>query len=156
MLTSSQLQALKTDILSKVGTGGPLQAAYAAGNDQGIADWYNQPASPVTKVWKPSVSIAELNSAIAWADMVGIPAARQTTYLAMTQAGSIDMTDAQVRQGLVEIFGNGSTSVTGITNVGRRDATNLELLFSTGTTTKTSQVFGQLLTNQDVAQALRG
>lgn len=144
-MTPAQLATLKVDIFSRW----PQQI----GNEE-IADFYNSVAVPTVNVWKPEVTITELNSAIAWPDMVSLTIEKQLAFQTMIWSFKIDMTDAQVRNGIDTIFGSVSASKAGIVNVGKRPATYLESLFSTGGATKVSQVFGYKLLPSDVAEAL--
>lgn len=149
-MTNAQLTTLKTDIQARPNlwtNGKPLLA------DADIAAFYNTLSA--VNIWRPSVTVRELNSAIAWAAMVAITQEKQLTYQSMIWANEIDMTDNQVRNGVTAVFGAGSTSETGIMAVGKRVATFLEALFSGGAgTTKVSTLFGVQLQSQDVTDAL--
>lgn len=156
MLTTAQLATLKTDILANAGAGGALETAVAIGDDVAVAAWYNDKANPAVKVWLPRVALDVLNSAIVWADFAALSVQKQQTYVAMSQAGFLDASDSQVRTGFGAIFGAGSASITNITAAVQRDGTRLEILFSTGSPTHVTSVFGYVLTHLEVAEALRG
>lgn len=153
MLTSAQLAILKTDIQSR-------PTLWANGTQQisneEVAAFYNSTASPAVNVWKPEVTVQELNSAIAWSDMVLISQEKQLAYQSMIWNFKIDMTDAQVRSGIDTIFGAGSASKAGINNIGKRNATYLEALFATGGATKVSSLFGYKLQPEEVSAAING
>jgi hypothetical protein len=149
-------------------------------NYQHIADWYNalaqagdaQPIAAPLALWKPVVSIAQLNSAIDWsADPTGggTPTASQATNLwlkwqSMCWSNQIDMTDPQVRQGVVSIWGNGSTSSLAIGAAGKQPGTRLEcLLASAGVgggsglgpaSARVSQVFGYRINGPEISDVV--
>lgn len=150
-MTTSQLATLKADIFSRPNLW--ANGTQQIGNEE-VAAFYNSTASPVVNVWKPEVSVQELNSAIVWSDMVLLSQEKQLTYQSMIWNFKIDMTDPQVRSGIDAIFGSGSASKTGINNVGKRNATYLEALFATGGATKVSSLFGYKLSGDEVAAAL--
>lgn len=152
-LTTAQLAVLKTDLQSRANLW--LNGTQVIGNEE-TAAFYNSVANPVVNIWKPDVTIQELNSAIAWADMVALPVEKQLTFQSMIWANTIDMTDNQVRTGIDTIFGSGSTSKAGINNVGKKQATYLEALFSTGGATKVSSVYKYQLQPSEVASAIYG
>ena len=156
MLTNTQFDTLKTDILANATAGGALETAVAIGNDVAVAAYYNALASPAVKIWLPRVTIDQLNGAVVWTDFVGLTALKQNTYIAMTQAGFVDASDAQVRSGFAAAFGAASASITAITAMAQRDASRLEALLSTGSGTRVTAVFGYVLMHLDVARALRG
>jgi hypothetical protein len=149
-------------------------------NYQHVADWYNalaqagdgQPIAAPLALWKPVVSIAQLNSAIDWsADPTGggTPTASQATNLwlkwqSMCWSNQIDMTDPQVRQGVVSIWGNGSTSSVAIGAASKQAGTRLEcLLASAGVggaaglgpaSARVSQVFGYRINGPEISDVV--
>ncbi|MFL6140933.1 MAG: hypothetical protein ACJ72N_03545 [Labedaea sp.] len=172
-----------TNTVTNVATGQPtaINALPDAGdNRQNIADWYNgiaqatdnQPIAAPLALWKPSMSIAQLNSAIDWtADPTGgaSPSAGQITNLwlkwqSMCWGNQIDMTDPQVRQGIVSIWGSGTTTSVAIGAGGKQAGTRLEcLLASAGVggaaglgpaAARVSQVFGYRISGPEVSDAL--
>jgi hypothetical protein len=150
-MTTAQIATLKADILSRPNLW--ANGTQQIGNEE-VAAFYNSTASPVVNVWKPEVTVQELNSAIAWSDMVLLTQEKQLTYQSMIWNFKIDMTDAQVRSGIDTIFGNPSSSRTGILNVGKRSATYFEALFATGGATKISSLFGYQLSPAEVSAAI--
>ena len=152
-LTTAQLTTLKADIQSRPSLW--ANGTQQIGNEE-VAAFYNSTASPVVNIWKPAVTVQELNSAIAWSDMVVVTQEKQLAYQSMIWNFSIDMTDAQVRAGIDSIFGAGSASKNGINAIGKRGATYLEALFSTGGATKVSSVFGVQLQAAEVSSAING
>jgi len=119
---------------------------------QGIADWYNQPAlagdnQPFANlnVWNPLTNILQLNSAIKWQTApVGATAADVTNSWLLWQtmiwsmgSGSLtvglDMGDASVRKGMLQVFGdvaNGSAAAIGAVGCGQQVGRNIELVCS--------------------------
>jgi hypothetical protein len=158
-LTPAQYSTLKTDITV---TRKPQFDAWISPpadkvDDQKIADFYNALASPTVNVWRPDVRVSELNTAIDWAAFNALDTQHQNGYMAMTQAGIVDTTAALVRKGFADIFTSGTTTANNILALVVRPATNLEVLFSTvAAGNRVTQVYGKVLTNIDVAIALRG
>lgn len=110
-----------------------------------IAGWYNltasaadaQPFADSLNVWKPVITIQEINDAVVWSqNPVGATAADQTNnwlrWQSMCWSSAISFTDAQVRSGVAAIWGSGSTTNTNLkaVGVGRRAGTRFELLFA--------------------------
>lgn len=146
-------------------------------NYQFIADWYNgvalagdaQPfAAPLT-LWKPLVTVQELNKAIAWGTNPAGATPQEITnswlkYQSMIWSSAIDLTDGQVRSGIASVFGaSGSTAVAiGTVGTGKQDGTRAELLYAGGSVggtqglgagARVTAVFGQKLTGPDIADA---
>lgn len=145
-MTPAQLAVFKTALLADVSQ----TADVAAGNHGKIAGYFNTvPASPVM-VWRPGISISELNTAVVWADYKALTVASQNTYMAMISSASIDATSPSVRAGFQAVFGAGAT-LTNLTAIAQRPATRLEALF---TVSGVSSVFSQKLTVDDVINAL--
>jgi hypothetical protein len=159
MLTDAQLATLRADIIAQGAPGGPLEVLYTTRQDNRIAEWYNVPASPAVKLWRPNVPVADLNDAIVWADFIGLSpngAQKQQAYMAMTQAGYIKATDPQVRSGMSAIFGAASASLTAITAASQRDGTRLEVLFAGAPQSgaRVSAVFGYEVPHEEISRAL--
>lgn len=153
MLTTQQLATLKTDIQSRANlwSNGTQQIG-----DQEVATFYNTVAEPAVPIWKKDVDITQLNSAVNWSDMAALTQEKQLAYQSMVWANVIDMTDVQVRGGVDAIFGNPSSSRTGILAIGKRNATYLEALFATGGATKISAVYNNSLSASEVSAAING
>lgn len=109
---------------------------------QAVADWYNGLAlagdlEPFANLncWNPRTTMMQLNSAVKWqVAPVGADQPTQTNswllYLAMTQAGSIDMSDPQVRKGILQVFGDvagGSAANIGSAGCGQQAGRRVEL-----------------------------
>ena len=66
-LSVSQLQTLKTAIAAEVDS--TFAALRTAGDEQGMADFYNADTSPAWYAWRPSTVAAEVFNAITWASL---------------------------------------------------------------------------------------
>lgn len=143
MLTPTQATVLKAAILGNAS----LAAARAAGDQGAIAVYYN--ANAAGSIWRPSITAAELNTAIVWSQFIALTAIVQNGYNAMLLAGTIDATSANVRAGFASIFSG--QSLTNLTALAARAPTRFEALF---TVSNVCSCFGQSVTVADVAQAL--
>ncbi|MDE2022337.1 MAG: hypothetical protein KGI71_05515 [Patescibacteria group bacterium] len=129
-------------------------AALVAAHDwPGLANAYNALSSPAVMVWRPSVPVSELASAIDWtADANGFQAltvSKQNTYFALTQGGTVDATQVNIRNGFGAIFP--AAIATALAAVAQVQATRFQALFTTnGVTT----YFGASLSPTDVQQAM--
>jgi hypothetical protein len=144
MPTAAQLASLKTAVQGDAN----LAAARGAGDHGAIAAYYNAAGSGT--IWRPSISVAELNTAIDWAAFAALTALKQATYQAMTQGGFVDATSANVRNGFNAVFGAGAT-LTALTNLAQRVPTRFEALFAAS---QVSAVYGQQVSVSDIALAL--
>jgi len=145
-MTPAQLATFKTAILADAN----LAAYLSARNDGAITDYYNQPGAGT--IWRPSISIAELNTAILWNEYITLSVQFQGGYLAMIANGVIDATSANIRSGFASIF-TGKTSLTNLSAIAQVIPTRFEALF---TTSQVCSVFGKRVTVQDVVLTLTG
>lgn len=141
-MTPAQLTALKTAINGDAN----LAAARTAGDMGTIAAYYNAPGTGM--IWRPAISVGELNTAIVWSEFIALTQGQRDAYFAMIQA-SIDATNANVRSGFASIFSG--QSLTNLTALAQRTPTRFEALF---TTAQVSTAFGQIVLVADVAAAL--
>lgn len=146
-----------------------------------IANWYNQTAlvgdnqafANSLNLWKPVVTIQELNAAINWSQTpAGATSADQTNswlrWQSMCWNNAIDLTDNQVRSGIAAVWATGSTNASiKAVGIGRRAGTRFELLFASANrgpngnaadpdmtlNGRVSSVFGQKLLGTDVDAA---
>lgn len=184
-LTPGQLTTLRTHIAANTNLiGGVAINALPNGPDENfaIAAWYNgtalagdaQPFGNALNLWKPVVTIQELNTAINWSQNPagGTDAAQTNSWLrwqSMCWSNALDLTDSQVRSGIQSVWATGaSNAAIKAVGVGRRAGTRFELLFASanrgpnGNTPdadmtlngRVSQFFGQRLTGDDVSAAL--
>jgi hypothetical protein len=152
-LTLVQLQALKAAMT----TDPNVAADLAAGNDGNIAIYYNS-TDPTRTVWKPNVTVHDMNTAIVWSEFVVLTDLKQRAYMAITQNGTVDATSLNVRNGFNSIFG-ASSSLTNLTAIAQQPATRFEALdafwVTTGGTVGVTSVFGFRLSlnGTDVSEA---
>ena len=161
-------------------------------NAERMATWYNGlavagDAQPFTtrNLWNPRTTIQQLNTAIRWQDLIphdlgGSPTvteqmlARNEKWMrwqSMTwnQSLGIDMTDAQVRAGVLAIFGDtaspSSAASIGGTECGRLDARRIEMVMAgntvgaatnawTASRVCPTNVLGQPINGSDISDAL--
>lgn len=132
MLTPAQLTTLKADINAD-----PVLAAHPNNSDGAfaIAVAYNLPASPVFRVWKTNVPTAVCKQAMVWTEFIGRSVGERDAWVFMLSNGFINAADANVRQGVSDIFSGagGAGSRTALLAISKRDATRAEKLFATGT-----------------------
>lgn len=93
---------------------------------QGIADWYNGPAlsndnQPFANLmlWNPVTTIQQLNTAIDWTtNPVGADQPTLTNawlkWQSMCWNNYLDLTDPQVRAGIIQVWGNPSNTASNI------------------------------------------
>lgn len=150
-LTTAQLATFKTAI-----KGDAALAAFLAGaNAQAIADYYNAKAPSPPNVWRPSITVQELNTAVDWAAFAALTALKQTAYMAMTQGGFVDATSTGVRGGFQAVFGAGTASTNALNALAQRSATRFEAVFATVSGTgNNSPLFGKTCSTDDVAAAV--
>lgn len=151
-LTAEQMAVFKAAILAEQNS--IVVNALAEGNMIKIADWYNLPTNPAVNIWRPNMMVNEFTAAIVWTDYLTLTVEKSLAYQSIIWSHVVDMTDAQIRQGLLEIFGSGSTSSNNIAAKAQRPATNFEKLFATGGAVKTTPLFGSIVTYVDVTNAL--
>ncbi len=184
-LTPAQLTTLKNHLTANTNlvNGVAINAIPdSPDNNIAIAAWYNatalandsQPFADSLNLWKPVVTIQELNGAIVWnADPTGTTDGEKTNswlrWQSMCWSNAIDLTDDQVRTGVADVWGAGTATNTNIkaVGVGRRAGTRFELLFAgvnkgpngsgvSGTMAlngRVSPFFGQKLTAADISDA---
>lgn len=140
MLTPAQYQALKTDMLAQPS----LATAIANGDDPAIADFYNGTASPAYVVWRTWVSKSEATqsgSGIVWSEVDSLTVGKARIWEWMTASqgsgiggsgGGFNPSQANVRQGLADCFGVGTTTRTNLLAMSKRNASVFEKLFATG------------------------
>lgn len=154
MLTSSQLQTLKTDLAANTNTvtigGSPVAinaitgALRTADNADAVARWYNGLASPEFVLWKFSVSLEDVGDAINGqnvADMTAANADRLSVFFNI-MPGGVKPFRADHRAFFNDVFSGAAGTETRATLDGtnpqnpglwRRIANRIEKLLSTGT-----------------------
>lgn len=149
-MNATQLATLKAAIIADTN----LAAFITANDDVSIAAYYNTAASPSVSIWNPNISVQELNTAIVWADFVGLTVQQQQAYLAMIAPGFIDATSTNIRAGFVSVFGApaSSATTTNLLAIAERNATRFEALF---TTNGVCELYGSVVTHDDIAKVVR-
>ena len=142
-MKASNISAFKAAILADPA----LTAFLAAGNDGSIAAYYNAPGTGL--IWRPSIQITELNTAIVWSDFALLSALLQNTYIAMISSGFVDATSARIRNGFSTVFTIGA-SLTNLTAIAQQVPTRFEALF---TTAQVTTEFGTQVRVEDVVIA---
>jgi len=138
-----------------------VQAALAIRNDSELARLMNLDSA--TWIWRSGVPVTEIEqNGFSWASVDEVPAAKWRIWERLTAYGEIDFSKANVRQGLVD-FAKDETGAQitalrdSILPYTKRQATNAEAIFATGTGTENSPAdagwTGQVSSN-DVGRAL--
>lgn len=156
-LTTAQLLILKNDFkvtrANTVYSGKTLKIHLDESNYAKIAEFYNSDFSPATLFWNPEVSVESVIANIVWSDFINLSQGQRDAFMALTQGGYLDATNANIRTGFASIFVNPSTTFTNLQNLSRRNATNLEKLFETSGGSLVSSVFGYKVTPGDIQTA---
>ena len=155
MLTVTQQATLKADILAD-----PVLSAQpnTADGAFAIAAAYNLLASPAFRVWRTDVPTAAVKLGVVWTEYIGRSAGERDAFVFMLSNGTINAADANIRQGIQDIFSgpSGAGTRTNLIAIAKRDATRAEKLFATGTGTDASpatMTFEGSLSFQDVQDA---
>lgn len=133
-LDASQRATLKAAILAE--TDPTVTAALAIRNDVAIANWYN--AASTFIVWKTSITRKEMHNAYVWTEMDSFTnGAKQFQFNLLISEGTVNPSDANVRQGFQDIFSGAGLATTraALIALAKRAATKAEALFATGTGT---------------------
>jgi hypothetical protein len=141
VLSASQGQALKADIAANTNTvsfgGTPVAINALPNNDDAnfaIADWYNLTASPAWVVWRSNIPTKDVKLAIVWTEYIARSQGERDAFEFMLSNGTINGADANIRQGIQDVFSgpSGATTRANLTALAKRSATNAEKLYSTG------------------------
>lgn len=139
-LTTAQLASLKAAIAAD-----PTLNALpnSSGDNWAIADAFGLPASPDFWVWRTDISESDCTARASvdgtnwsWTAYIARSQGERDGWGRMFSAGSIDASQANVRQAIADIFsgtGVAATQRTHLLTVARRKATRVEKLFATGT-----------------------
>lgn len=135
MLTTAQKEALKTNIQANSDT----NQLYIDGNLSGLADLYNAPASPAFWVRRTNVSRQEIYNNVSadgtswdWTIYKGQGVAEQNAWTQMFMGDQADFSKPNLLAGIGKIFGISNVNTLHSLAIGRRQATRLEKLLSTG------------------------
>lgn len=154
-LTPQQLTTLKADILAD-----PALAGQPNNSDGAfaIAAAYSLLASPDFIVWRTAVSTSDCKKATTWTEFIGRSQGERDAWQFMLSNGIINAGDANIRQGIVDIFSgpSGATTRAALVAIAKRKATRAEKLFATGTgsdAVPATMTFEGNLSYQDVQTA---
>ena len=164
MLTSAQKITLKAAIAAE--TDSTFAALRTAGNEQGMADWYNSLASPAFYCWRTNVSRVEIYNTTSgegttwsWTFYKNQAAVEQNAWVQMFMGDQADFSQANLRAGIAVIFTSASAAnATHALAIGKRQAQRGEKVFASGTgTLATPATFGWqgTISAQDISDALR-
>jgi len=156
MLTPAQLQTLKADIAASEFSSYPNDA----NANFEIAAAYNLTASPDFIVWKTAIPTSAVKQAVVWTEYIARSQGERDAFVLMTADGSVNASDANIRQGFLDIFSGpgGATTRTNLTAISKRKATRAEKVFASGTGSDpapASLTFEGSLSFQDVEEARR-
>lgn len=155
MLTAAQLLTLKVDIAAD-----PILAAQPNNSDGAfaIAAAYNLLAVPNFIVWRTAILTSDCKKATTWTEYIGRSQGERDAWQFMLSNGIINAADANIRQGIQDIFSGpgGVASRAALVAIAKRKATRAEKLFATGTGTDAvpaTMTFEGNLSFQDVEAA---
>lgn len=143
-LTTAQAATFKAAVVADAA----LATFRTLGDAGSIATYYNAPGTGL--VWRPAITIPELNTAIVWSEFIAATVARQNGYFALIQGGSVDATKANIQAGFSTIFA-GSVSLTNLTALAQRVPSRYEQLFAVSGVTP---LFGVNVSIAEVGVAL--
>lgn len=174
-LTTAQLQTLKTDIIANTNVmpaGQPFAGTQVkditpgADGNIAVAWWYNQVAAPDWIAWKRLVALADIAKKLNGSELAGLTSLNhtrlQTVVTLINASGGLDASLPDMRQFFDDIFSGagGATTRASLLALWKRQATNAQKLFSTGTgsdaqpaTTASNIGDAFILTATDVANA---
>jgi hypothetical protein len=140
MLTSAQLQTLKTNILATP----EAESLYVNGDLIALANYYNSTASPDYWVWRTKVTRADIYNSVSpdattwnWTTYKSQSVTEQNAWTQMFMGDEADFSKKNLRDGVAAIFTGSAPQLAQQTHVlamGRKKATRLEKLFAVDTT----------------------
>lgn len=159
-LTDSQIAIFKADMLAN--SNQAVIDALAVGDAGAIAAWYNLLATPAFWVYKDVVSIEEVSAAIELDDVASMTTGdneKLKTFFVIRSESGVFASKASDRAGFDDIFSAaaGDDSQQALAALWKRQATNAEKLFATGTGSEASPADAGFLgsvTFQEVGKAL--
>lgn len=131
MLTDAQKTTLAAHI--RANSDAEVVAALAIRNDTELTRLYNLDSSFI--VWRPSIPPTEYRAAMVWneVDQMTAGAARIWDWVTMGMTEPLDGSDANIRQGIADAFGQNTTTRGNLLAVAKRAASVFEEIFATGT-----------------------
>jgi len=132
-LTTVQLQTLKTLVQADSG----MASSLSVGQDQVVADWLNANADVDHWVWRTSVPPDEYREAVVWTEVDALLAGKARIWEWLTGGMLQDFNPSKlnVRQGLADAWGSGTTTRTNLLALSKRKASRVEKALATGTGT---------------------
>jgi hypothetical protein len=133
-LTDAQYTTLANHIRANIEP--EVVAALAIRNDTELAKLYNLDTD--FYVWKTSITPDEYRGAMVWTEVDTLNAGNARIWEWVTNyfTGNLDASDANVRQGIADAFGAGTTTRANLLALGKRLASLYEEVFATGTGTE--------------------
>jgi len=133
-LTDAQYTTLANHIRANIEP--EVVAALAIRNDTELAKLYNLDTD--FYVWKTSITPDEYRGAVVWTEVDTLNAGNARIWEWVTNyfTGNLDASDANVRQGIADAFGAGTTTRANLLALGKRLASLYEEVFATGTGTE--------------------
>lgn len=133
-LTNAQYTTLANHIRANIEP--EVVAALAIRNDTELAKLYNLDTD--FYVWKTSITPDEYRGAMVWTEVDTLNAGNARIWEWVTNyfTGNLDASDANVRQGIADAFGAGTTTRANLLALGKRLASLYEEVFATGTGTE--------------------
>lgn len=130
-LDKTQRVALATHIRANVDT--DVVTALAGGNHTELARLYNLDSTTV--VWRESISPEEYREGMVWSevDTLTVGSARIWEWITQNMTVSINATKDNVRAGLADVFGAGTTTRTQLLAIAKENATLAESIYAVGT-----------------------
>lgn len=158
-ITSGQWASFRAAV--KAHNADAIATAYAAKNPDTLVTLYNAPSG--TSIWRTAVTPAELVGSIIMSEFLGFQAngdQKRSAMLMLVQLGTggLDATNSNVRDSFVTIW-TGTTTLTNLTTVARRNATVFEAIAAYLTAAAPAnvcapEIYGHVLTRLEVATAL--
>ena len=152
-LSSAQLTALKAAINAE--STPAFVTARQALDWAAMASFYN--AASAFIVWKPSLTVAEMQSVYVWSEILLLTPAQYNALTLMQAQGVLTPSIANVRTGMAAILAGATNTLSALTVLAKRAATNGERVFATGTGTSGSPgalVVTGAMTERDLTLAL--
>ena len=136
-LTAAQQQTLKAFI-----DGDPVLSTFpnTADGAFAVAALLNKAAVPDFFVWRTNVPTADGKKAMVWTEFIARSAGEREAWQFMLSNGTFNAADANVRQGILDIFSgpSGAQTRANLLAIATRLGTVAEKLFATGTGSQAS------------------
>lgn len=155
-MTPQQKATLKAAILSE--TDPAFVALRNAGDEQGMADWWNTFTTFV--VWRTSVPLSEVVAEVDGVELVGLTTTKLAAYQSLLLAGAVNPSKTRIRAGFDQVFSGAGGNITRplLLALWKRFARRIGRLYATGTGTDASPgtlVFEGTVNAQNISDALR-